>query len=37
MARITKEARKTITNISAAIRKFEQDRKDNPFNSEFNA
>lgn len=27
MARITKEARKTITNISAAISKFEQGRK----------
>ncbi len=27
MARMTKEARKTITNISAAISKFEQGRK----------
>ena len=27
MARITKEARKTITEISAAISKFEQGRK----------
>lgn len=27
MARITKEARKTITNISAAISKFEHGRK----------
>lgn len=27
MARITKEARKTITNIRAAISKFEQGRK----------
>ena len=27
MAKITKEARKTITGISAAIRKFEQGRK----------
>lgn len=27
MARITKEARKTITNIGAAISKFEQGRK----------
>ena len=27
MARITKEARKTITNISAAISEFEQGRK----------
>lgn len=27
MARITKEARKTITNISAAISKFEQGHK----------
>ena len=27
MARITKEARKTNTNISAAISKFEQGRK----------